>query len=825
MNLISSRLKAVLLLICLVGSQIVTSATQIEEFAFQADVHKVMDIIINSLYKDSDIFLRELISNGSDALDKLRFIGLTNTTAIPADWNYNITIKVDKDKRLLIIQDTGIGMTKEHLNKNLGTIAKSGTKEFLEAIGNKKINAQQIGQFGVGFYSAYLVADQVQVITKHIDDGLHVWSYNKNDGKYYIRPAIDEDNHENPVNIQGTKIILKIKEDKESDSILSEEYLMDLIKKHSQFINFPIYMWTNTSKTEEVPLTEEENLSDTLSKTSANDTSENPELNKQESEKQPSDDQPKVEDAREEEKEKTKSKTKTVTVYEGKYVLVNDVKPIWTRSPKDISETEYNSFYRSFGKDSQDPLLTVHFSGDTGTTDFKCLFFVPSKPSFNPFSKDEPSRFISIFIKGVLITDEFKDFPRFLSFIKAIVDADDIPINVSREMLQKHKVMKIIGKKIVTKALSTLEELGKNDPEKYNKFYSKYASHIKLGIMTEESYKDEMIPLLRFRSSLSPKNWTSFDEYIERMANKKNQTEIYYVTGSSVAEMQTLPYVERILKRGYEVLFLEDLFDDQMIQSVFKYKNFSLRNLAKAGATLGDETESDKKSREADAERYKPLIDYLKKKFSFTIETVSISSLLDDSPMAIVAGALGYSPQMERAAKGYKDDFMASFMLRQKKVMEINPNHPLMESLLKKVQTDSSPSIEFDEDVQLLYDAALLHSGYELKNPSLFAHRVEDMIRAKYGLDRLPEDIKKAKTGEDEVQDPMDFLKGAAGADFPGFGSSGMMDDMSSFPEGDMNDAHDEDHSHDDKHESHPVHDQQDSKSDNQDTLKEKDEL
>jgi len=554
---------------------------------------------------------------------------------------------------------------------------------------------------------------------------------------------------------------------------------MELVKKHSQFINFPIYVWTNTSTTKEVPIEEEEDSKNT-----------------DKSEDKQSSDTLKVEDAEDEEKEK--QKTRSITVYDAKYVLVNSVKPIWTRSPSDITTKEYSDFYKAITKDSKDPSATIHFSSGTGTTDFKSLVFVPSTSSFNPFSKDEPSKFLTLYIKGVMITDEFKEFPRFLAFIKAIVDADDIPLNVSREMLQKHQVMKIISNRIVSKVLSHLADMSQNDEVKYNEIYGKYANHLKLGVMTEQKNKDAIISLLRFRSSFSDKNLTSLDQYVERMALKTNQTEIYFVTGGSISEIRGLPYVERILKRGYEVLFLEDLFDDQVTQTIFKYKEFTLRNLAKAGTTLGDETESEKKTRESDADRYKPLIDYLQKKFSATIEKVTISTLLEDSPMAIVASAFGYSPQMERAAKGYKDDFMASFMLKQKKIIEINPNHPLMESLLKKMGTDSV-SIELGEDVQLLYDAALLHSGYELKNPALFAHRVEDMIRAKYGLDRLPEESMKQQVDEDDkAGNPLDFLK-SAGGDFPNFNPSDMMNDDDMHADDDFMGKEPEAHHSDDK--------------------------
>lgn len=721
---------------------------QEKTYKFQAEVNKMMDIIIHSLYKTKEIFLRELISNASDALDKLRLLVLMNSNLVPSDWQYNITIRADKDNHRLVIKDTGVGMSESELVTNLGTIAKSGTKDFVEAINKNQNNMdmQQIGQFGVGFYSVFLVADSVTVISKAYNGTKYVWKCNIGEGQFSIHPATLEDDLIEPITHSGTKIIIDLKPDADDISYTDDDSLTDLIHKHSEFINFPIYLYKNETRVEQVSIEESEQ-----------DKKEGIQ----------------VDDAEE------KSKTKTITTWEAKYILVNNNKPLWMRNSKEITDHEYEEFYKMFSKDQESPLQHLHFKAEGGVTDFRGLVFIPKNPSFNPFSKDEPDKFLSLFVKRVFITDQFRDlFPRYLSFIKALIDADDIPLNVSREMLQKHKILTTIKKTLVSKTLNMFSKMATNETL-YNTFYSKYANHLKLGVMTDEDNKNDLAALLRFHSS-SFNNTISLDSYVERMSSKVNQSDIFYVSGNSLRDLKKLPYVERLLKSGYEILYMIDPFDEYVLQVLTSYKGHSLKNIAKSGTKLTEDTEEIKKEQEETTSKYKPLTDHMKKLFSSTVDRVVVSNLLDESPMAILSSQYGYSPSMEKLMKAHKDEPMYAFFGTQKKIIEINPSHPLIEGLLKKA-VDDLKSPELEADLRLLYDAALIHSGFELNDPAIFAHRIEDMIRSRYGLDPLPKEKKVEQVEDKEMPDFMNMMGGGRSfgdIDFEGLNADGMHEEL-----------------------------------------------
>merc|ERR1712045_789836 len=465
-----------------------------EKHAFQAEVSRMMKLIINSLYKNKEVFLRELISNASDALDKIRLVSLTDKSVLDSTSELSIKIKADKENHILTITDTGIGMTKQDLINNLGTIAKSGTADFLgklqEASSNTEFN-DLIGQFGVGFYSAFLVADKVVVTSKNNDDSQYIW---ESDASSF---SISEDPR-GPTLKRGTQISLYLKE--ESYDFLEQDTVRDLIKKYSQFINFNIYLWGSSTKTVEEPIEEEEE-----------DTTED------EVEETPKDED--EEGAVEEDKEEEEKKPKTMKVEKTTWdwELCNQSKPIWTRKPDDIDQTEYDEFYKSITKDNNGPITQSHFIAE-GEVTFKSLLFIPNT---------QPSENIKLYVRRVFITDDFKDMmPNYLSFVKGVVDSDDLPLNVSRETLQQHKLLKVIKKKLVRK---TLDMIKKISDDKYYDFWKEYSTNIKLGVIEDTANRTRLAKLLRFTSSNG--KMTSLAEYVERMKDK--QESIFYVAGGS----------------------------------------------------------------------------------------------------------------------------------------------------------------------------------------------------------------------------------------------------------------------------------------------------
>merc|ERR1719273_2287421 len=482
-----------------------------------------MKLIINSLYRNKEVYLRELISNASDALDKIRLLSLTDKSVLEATEELSIKIKADKENHVLHITDTGVGMTKDDLINNLGTIAKSGTSEFLgklqEASSTDQFN-DLIGQFGVGFYSAFLVADKVVVTSKNNDDSQYIW---ESDASSF---SISEDPR-GPTLKRGTQISLYLKE--ESYDFLEQDTVRDLIKKYSQFINFNIYLWGSSTKTVEEPIEEEEE------ETTEDEVEETP---------KDEDDEGAVEEDKEEEEKKPKTKKVEKTTWD--WELCNQSKPIWTRKPDDIEQTEYDEFYKSITKDNNGPITQSHFIAE-GEVTFKSLLFIPNTQPSETFNKyGQTGENIKLYVRRVFITDDFKDMmPNYLSFVKGVVDSDDLPLNVSRETLQQHKLLKVIKKKLVRK---TLDMIKKISDDKYDAFWKEYSTNIKLGVIEDTANRTRLAKLLRF--STSGGKLSSLSEYVERMKDK--QEHIFYMAGGSVEEVKTSPFVERLLKKGYE---------------------------------------------------------------------------------------------------------------------------------------------------------------------------------------------------------------------------------------------------------------------------------
>lgn len=694
-----------------------------EKHAFQAEVDRMMKLIINSLYKNKEIFLRELISNASDALDKIRLLSLTDTSVMSATEELVIRIKADKDNHVLHVTDTGIGMTKDDLVKNLGTIAKSGTSEFLTKIGEASTQQEAsdlIGQFGVGFYSSFLVADRVVVTSKHNDDEQHIW---ESDAASF---SIVKDPRGNTLG-RGTTVSLHLKE--EAHENLESHRIRDLVKKYSQFINFPIYLWE--SKTEKVEEDDEET-----------DTDED-DTNKDE------DEDAKVE---EEDDDKTKKKTIDKTVWD--WVLINENKPLWTKKPADVSEEEYNEFYKSFSKESDEPLAKSHFTAE-GEVTFKSILFVPKSAPVDMFQNyGKRVDHIKMYVRRVFITDNFEDMmPKYLSFIRGVVDSDDLPLNVSRETLQQHKLLKVIKKKLVRKTLDMIKKISDED---FKNFWKEYSTNIKLGVMEDHSNRTRLAKLLRFYSSNSDTEMTSLAEYVERMKDK--QDHIYYIAGTSRKEVETSPFVERLLKKGYEVLYLVEAVDEYCIQNLPEFEGKKFQNAAKEGFKL-DASEKAKERKEALEKDFEPLLKWMKDDaLKDKIEKAVITERLTKSPCALVASQYGWSANMERMmkAQAYQKatDPNNQYYANQKKTLEVNPRHPLVKELKKRVDLDKDEQTTKDLAV-VLYETATLRSGYALPDTAEFAGRIERMLRLSLNveLDDKVEDEPEEEEEEEETEE------------------------------------------------------------------------
>ncbi|XP_068614361.1 endoplasmin-like [Brachionichthys hirsutus] len=708
-----------------------------EKHAFQAEVNRMMKLIINSLYKNKEIFLRELISNASDALDKIRLLSLTNDDAMASNEELTIKIKSDKEKNMLHITDTGIGMTKDELVRNLGTIAKSGTSEFLNQMTEMQTEGQStselIGQFGVGFYSAFLVADKVIVTSKHNNDTQHIWESDSN------QFTVIEDPRENTLG-RGTTISLVLKE--EASDYLELETIKSLVKKYSQFINFPIYVWASKTETVEEPIEEDA------------DATEEPE-------KEADEDEAEVE---EEDEVKDKPKTKKVEKTVWDWELMNDIKPVWQRPAKEVEDDEYKAFYKTFSKDSDDPLAHIHFTAE-GEVTFKSILFVPTAAPRGLFDEygSKKNDYIKLFVRRVFITDDFNDMmPKYLNFVKGVVDSDDLPLNVSRETLQQHKLLKVIRKKLVRKTLDMIKKIAE---EHYNeKFWKEFGTNIKLGVIEDHSNRTRLAKLLRFQTSNSEKAVASLEEYVARM--KEKQDKIYFMAGTSRKEAESSPFVERLLKKGYEVIYLTEPVDEYCIQALPEFDGKRFQNVAKEGVNF-DESDKAKEKREALEKEYEPLTTWLKDgALKDKIEKAILSQRLTDSPCALVASQYGWSGNMERImkAQAYQTgkDISTSYYASQKKTLEINPKHPLIKQMLKRVQDNAEDQTASDLAV-VLFETATLRSGYQLADTKAYGDRIERMLRLSMNV-ALDEQIEEEPEEEpveddDEEEDSQDKEK------------------------------------------------------------------
>jgi molecular chaperone HtpG len=646
-----------------------TMAAKTRTLQFKAETKQLLDLMIHSLYTNKEIFLRELISNASDALDRLRFEALTDEELMGGDDTLEIRLEANPKERTLTIADTGIGMSREEVIANIGTIAKSGTRELVEKLKDaesQEAAAQLIGQFGVGFYSAFMVADKVSLVTRRAGEETATYWESTGDGTYKIRDA-ERDR-------RGTSITLHLKEaDKESglDDFTESWTISRVVRRYSDFVSYPIILRDEREEVEK----DENGL--------------------------------------------PKKDGKTETVVEEK--TLNSMKPIWTRPEAEVTEDEYKEFYKHISHDWNEPLRHFSYRAE-GRIEYQALLYLPSEAPYD-FYYHGYEYGLQLYVRRVMIMDRCEDLvPRYLRFAKGVVDSSDLPLNISRQRLQEDRHIGQIRGWLTKKILDSLATLQKDEPEEYLKFWKAFGRSLKEGIGSDWDHKDKIVSLLLFESSADSEKLTTLAEYKERMP--EDQKEIFYLSGESRSVVENSPHLEAFKKKGIEVLYLVDTVDELMVQSLTEYQDTKLKNVWKGQVELGSEEEKEQKKKDLEQrqEEAKDLLEDIQKRLDEHIKQVRLTNRLTDSPVCLVGAEHDYSPQMERLLQKGKGGGP-----KQRHILEINPEHPIFAKLQERFAKDPKDSI-LDDYAQLLFGYGKIAEGSELEDPVAFNRAMADLM-------------------------------------------------------------------------------------------------
>jgi len=715
-------------------------------FEYEAEVNKMLDIVINSLYTNKDIFLRELISNASDALDKIRFLSLTKPEMLGETKDLEVKIEYEPEARTITIRDTGVGMTKDDLIANLGTVARSGTTNFMKALSDTESNdVSMIGMFGVGFYSTFLVADRVTVASKNNDeDTQYIWESLNGDSSFHCGP----DPRGNTLG-RGTEITLQLKED--ADEYLSPHKLKELIRHYSEFVTHPVSLREIKiiQVPREVPATEK--------------------TDDEEPKEEIEDDDIEVSD--DEEKEEAEVVLEDITTYE--YEQINSDSAIWARGKDGISDEEYQEFWKVVSKgETGDAEDWIHFNAE-GNINFKSILYMPSEVPYalQQGQMENMANGLRLYVRKVLISDEFDLMPRYLSFIKGVIDSDDLPLNVNRETLQETKIIKIIKKKVVRKAIEMIRKMSlkpmpeddeseeaevdadgnvviKEDEDKpakvhpYITWYKKFGLSLKMGCIDDSANKDKLQKLLRFKSSKTDgeNDFVSLQEYIERMPEW--QKEIYVFPGESINVLKESSFMDAFVERDVEVLYLTDALDEYYIGNVREFNGKKFRDITKEGVKFSDEDEDLAKRRsKVYSDKFKPLTKFLKKLYGSDVSRVSISKRLGKSAAIISSSEWGNSANMDRIqrAQAFAHGVAPGESTVPTGIMELNPRHPFVTKLLESLPEDEDAEVpgEVKDTAWILLDMATMSGGFAIRDLKRYSARMSRVLKSNLGVESM----------------------------------------------------------------------------------------